>query len=105
MQGIGFIILAAILDVLANRVLELSKGFSRPLWGILALLLVGFAFFLLEKAVEYMNLAVAYASWGAIGILGTAIVGHVFLKQHLSVRGKVGIGLILCSIIILRLGA
>lgn len=105
MREILYVILAAVLDIFANRLIAMSHGFRKPLPGIGALICVAAAFFFLERAIQYMNLAIAYASWGAIGILGTAIMGHLFLKQPLSIRGKLGIACVLSAIVLLRNGA
>ena len=62
---------AALLDVVANMAINRSLGFRHKGWGLLGILLVLCAFTLLSEAVSTgrIDLAVAYATWGAIGIL------------------------------------
>ncbi|MFM7969346.1 SMR family transporter [Aeromonas sp. A-5] len=67
-------------------------GFSSQGWGFLGILLVLGAFTLLSEAVSggQIDLAVAYATWGAIGILGTALGGLLFFRERLKPIGWAG---------------
>ncbi|MCE9785003.1 SMR family transporter [Shewanella algae] len=98
----GYVVLAALIDIAANMVLTRSNGFKRKLWGALAILLVLSAFTLLAQAVKEIDLAIAYASWGAIGILGTAIGGALLFKQRLKPIGWVGIAVVIAAVITMK---
>jgi len=100
---LGFVLLSAILDIIANIFLAKSKGFSRLSWGISAIVLVWLAFWLLSYAMRYVDLAVAYATWGAIGIIGTATGARIFLKNRLRPIGWAGIGTLTVAVILLTL--
>ena len=65
------VIVAALLDIVANLLLAKSQGFRRKFIGFASLGMVGLAFYSLSLAVRDMDLAVAYAMWGGFGILGT----------------------------------
>ena len=67
------VIVAALLDIVANLLLAKSQGFRRKFIGFASLGMVGLAFYALSLAVRDMDLAVAYAMWGGFGILGTSI--------------------------------
>ncbi|MGE6123953.1 SMR family transporter [Aeromonas rivipollensis] len=84
---------AALLDVGANMAINRSLGFRHKGWGLLGILLVLCAFTLLSEAVSTgrIDLAVAYATWGAIGILGTALGGLLLFGERLKPIGWVGI--------------
>ena len=69
------VIVAALLDIVANLLLANSQGFRRKFIGFASLGMVGLAFYALSLAVRDMDLAVAYAMWGGFGILGTSIGG------------------------------
>ena len=58
-----------IFDVLANICLKKSQGFKYKLYGFLAISLVGFAFLCLAYAISIMDLSIAYALFGACGLL------------------------------------
>lgn len=93
---------AAALDVAANLLLNLSDGFRRRGWGVLAILLVLGAFTLLAQAVKHMDLAIAYATWGALGILGTALGGRWWFGQRLNVLGWSGILVVIIAVIVIK---
>ena len=97
-----YLILAAVLDIIANLLLQKADGFRKPQFGIPALVMVCLAFTLLAWATEHMDLTVAYVSWGALAISGTVISGRIFLGQKLNRYGWIGIALILTSIVLLK---
>ncbi len=97
-----FVILAAALDVAANLLLEKSDGFKKKKYGISALLLIFLAFTFLAQATKEISLSVAYASWGALGILGTVVFARIFLGQKLNIVGKIGILLVITSVVLLK---
>ncbi|QUJ67559.1 ligand-binding protein SH3 [Photobacterium sp. GJ3] len=98
----GFVLLAAIVDIAANMALTRSDGFKHRLWGATSIVLVLTAFTLLVQAVKEIDLAVAYASWGAIGILGTAIGGSVLFKQRLTPLGWAGIFVVIAAVVVMK---
>ncbi|WP_016677479.1 multidrug/spermidine efflux SMR transporter subunit MdtI, partial [Yersinia pestis] len=61
---IAFLILAVMLEIVANILLKMSDGFRRKWLGILSLLSVLGAFSALAQAVKGIELSVAYALWG-----------------------------------------
>ena len=63
-----FVICSALIDVAANMMVAKSEGFRRWRWGVAAIVMVWIAFALLGQAVRYMDLATAYAMWGAIWV-------------------------------------
>ena len=97
--------LAAALDIAANVMLAKSCGFKKRLWGVIALMLVGLAFFCLSLAVRTLPLTIAYASWGAIGILGTSLSGWLIFGQKLKPAAYAGMVLLIGGMVFLRLSA
>ena len=75
--GISFVLavfFSAAIEVWANMLLVRSEGFTKIMYAIKALLLVALAFTVLAYAVRGLDLAVAYAMWGACGIVGTSVM-------------------------------
>ncbi|EAH5977437.1 multidrug efflux SMR transporter [Campylobacter upsaliensis] len=97
-----YVVLAALLDIVANLALNKSNGFRNFKWGLLSILLVWLAFYLLALSLEDMKLAIAYTLWGSIGILGTTLGGWYFFKQKLKPIGWVGIFIIIIAVITLK---
>ncbi|PSD27473.1 hypothetical protein C7E18_08175 [Stenotrophomonas maltophilia] len=89
-----FVICSALIDVAANMMVAKSEGFRRWRWGVGAIVLVWIAFALLGQAVRYMDLATAYAMWGAIGVIGTASCGRLLFGNRLRPIGWIGIALV-----------
>ena len=100
--ALPLIVLAAALDVAANMLLVRSDSFRRRGVGLLALALVGLAFYCLSLAVCHMDLAVAYAMWGGFGVLGTSVGGWLLLRQKLYPCAFAGIALLVCGMVLLH---
>ncbi|QIA66089.1 ligand-binding protein SH3 [Vibrio astriarenae] len=98
----AFVVIAALLDIVANMYLSKSKGFEIKKYGFTAIFLVLGAFTLLAQAVKGIDLAVAYATWGAIGILGTALGGYFLLGQKLKPIGWAGIFTVIAAVVVLK---
>ncbi|MBE4524705.1 ligand-binding protein SH3 [Vibrio parahaemolyticus] len=101
-MSFGFVVMAALVDIMANMALTRSKGFKYKGWGIAAIVLVLTAFTLLAQAVKEIDLAIAYASWGAIGILGTAVGGALLFKQKLKPIGWFGIFVVIAAVVVMK---
>ena len=101
--SVFLILMSAILDIIANILLAKSQGFKNKKLGIIALMLVAIAFGLLSIAVKDLDLAVAYALWGCFGILGTSASGWILLGQRMRPTAFLGIALLICGIILLRI--
>ncbi|MGJ8514488.1 DMT family transporter [Carnimonas bestiolae] len=93
-----FVVMAALMDVIANLCVAKSRGFSRLGWGLASILLIWAAFFTLGFAVKSIDVSIAYASWGAIGVLGTALLGRIVFKQKISARSMIGIVMVIAAV-------
>ncbi|MGA6538622.1 DMT family transporter [Stenotrophomonas sp. NPDC101269] len=96
-----FVLCSALIDIAANMMVAKSDGFRRPGWGIGAIVLVWVAFALLGQAVRTLDLATAYAMWGAIGVIGTAVCDRVLFGNRLRPIGWVGIALVTGAVVVL----
>ncbi|XQW87088.1 SMR family transporter [Aeromonas veronii] len=94
---------AALIDIGANMAINRSKGFRYKGWGFLGIMLVLGAFTLLSEAVSggQIDLAVAYATWGAIGIVGTALGGLLFFGERLKPIGLAGMMVMALAVVML----
>ncbi|MEN5083967.1 SMR family transporter [Bosea sp. TWI1241] len=99
-----FVLLAAVVvEVAATSAL---KAFvSAPLFAaILPLLLIGLSFALLSLALRVIPMAVAYAVWEGLGIVGIAVIGHILFAEHLTVSRILALALIIAGIVLLERG-
>lgn len=62
----------------------------------------GAAFFLMYVALKAMPLGVVYAIWSGVGIVVTAAIGAVLLKQSLDLPAMIGMGLIVSGVVVMQ---
>jgi|SRR5699024_2963130 len=93
---------SAALDVYANYCVKRSNGFSQWGWGALALISIIVAFAVLSIAVRYLPLGVAYAVWGSLGMVGTALLDVFIFRSPLGKKGWAGIGCITAGMLLLN---
>ena len=98
------VLVAAVFEVAANLMLGKSEGFKRRLYAFSALILVCLAFSCLAYAVRGMDLAVAYTTWGALGILGTSIGGWFLFRQGMRPCAWLGMAMLISGMAMLHLG-
>ena len=90
-------------EIGATTLLKASEGFSRLWPSIGCACLYVLCFYSFSKALESINLGVAYATWCAAGIVATAVISALVFGQKLTGVGIVGIILIVAGCIILNL--
>ncbi|MDB5046279.1 MAG: ligand-binding protein [Deinococcus sp.] len=93
---------AVALDVAANVLLKRSDGFRHKGLGSAAVALVLLAFTLLGVAVREVPVAVAYAAWGGLGIVTTALLSRRLDGTRLTPIAWAGLALILGSVALLH---
>ncbi len=99
----GLLGLAIITEVIGSTFLVKSEGFSKLFPSIMVVVLFSIAFYLLSQVIKMIPLGIAYAIWGGVGIVLTAIVGYVLFKQTLDGPALLGIALIVSGVAIINL--
>ncbi|MTC21692.1 MULTISPECIES: multidrug/spermidine efflux SMR transporter subunit MdtI [unclassified Providencia] len=99
----AFLILAVVLEILANVFLKMSDGFRHYWLGILSLIAVLGAFSALAQAVKGIELSVAYALWGAFGLIATVAAGWILFNQRLNYKGWGGLVLLLIGMVLIKM--
>lgn len=94
---------AIVLEVAANILMKMSHGFKHKLPFFVAMVCVLTAFTALSFAVRGIPLSVAYAIWGGVGLVATALLGIALFREHLRLSGWCGIGLILIGVWVIRM--
>lgn len=98
-----WLLLAIVLEIIANIFLKFSDGFRRKTYGVLSLMAVLAAFSALSQAVKGIELSVAYALWGGFGVMATVVAGWVLFNQRLSRKGWLGLALLLLGMTLIKL--
>lgn len=99
----AFMALAVLLEVAANIFIKFSAGWRLRGWGALGIACILASFTALSQAVKGIDLSVAYALWGGMGIVLTTAAGWMFFRQALARRGCVGMALIVLGVLLLKL--
>lgn len=101
--GLIYLLLAVATDVIANIFLKKSNGFHNKKYGFASLALIGVAFLFLAQALLTLDLSIAYATWGALGILATTFVDKLFFGLRIKPLGFVGIATMISGIVLLKM--
>jgi len=91
------------LELAGTMLLKRSDGFRRRLPGLVGLGCVLGSFATLAQALKGMDLSVAYALWGGVGILATAALGSLLFHQRIRLVGWCGVALIVAGATVLNL--
>lgn len=100
-----YLILAIIFETSGTTLLKLSNGFTVLLPSVGTILSYAFCFLFLSYALKNIEMSVAYAIWGAFGILLISIIGIFFLNESISFLKFLSILLIILGTIGLRLAS
>lgn len=94
---------AILSEVMAVTAMKLTDGFRKiwP-WAVVMGLCFGLSLYLLSLTLETIPVGVVYGIWTGAGLVVTTIVGQVFFKQVMDRPALVGIGLILCGVVVLQ---
>ncbi|MBP6139922.1 MAG: multidrug efflux SMR transporter [Bacteroides sp.] len=97
-----FLALAIISEVVGSSFLNASQQFTKPIPSIVTVLAYGFCFYFLSIALKSIPLGAAYAIWGGLGIVLTAIISVVVFKHTIDLPAIIGITLIVVGVMILN---
>jgi spermidine export protein MdtI len=99
----AFMAAAIVLEVAANVLVKYSDGFRKRLVGVLGICCILASFTALSRAVQGIDLSVAYALWGGMGIVLTALAGRALFGQRLGRVGWLGVAAIVSGVLLLEL--
>ena len=97
-----YLALAIILEVIGSGFLKASDGFSKPIPTVVTIMAYIACFFFFSQALKGIPLGVAYAIWGGLGIVLTAIISVIVFKQSLDLPAIVGIVLIVAGVFVMN---
>ncbi len=100
--GYGFLFLAIICEVIGTTFLMKSEQFTRLVPTLLMAILYISSFYFLSQTLKTLPLGIAYAIWGGVGIVLTAIIGIVVFKQNIDTPAILGIALIISGVIVIN---
>jgi quaternary ammonium compound-resistance protein SugE len=96
------LVTAGLLDVGWAISMKYAEGYTRLGWTIVSLLLLAAFVYLLGRALQVLEIGVAYTVWTGIGAVGTLIMGVLLFGEALSPTKIAGIVLVLTGIAALK---
>jgi len=99
------LIVAGLLDVAWAIAMKYAEGYTRLGWSLVSLLLLAAFVFLLGRALQVLEVGIAYAVWTGIGAAGTVLMGVLLFGEALSPIKIAGIVLVLTGIAALKLAS
>ena len=90
-------------EVTGSSLLQKSQQFSKLMPTIGLALCFAASLYFLSIALKTIPLGVAYAIWGGLGIVLTAIVSVVVFRMTLDFSAIAGIGLIVSGVLVMNL--
>ena len=100
-----YLIIAGLLEVCWAIGLKYTEGFTKLWPSVFTLATLAASMFLLAKAAKTLPMGTAYAIWVGIGALGAAVLGILLFQESASVARLLCLGLLLVSIIGLKLSS
>lgn len=97
-----FLSLAIVLEVIGSSFMKASDGFSKLLPTAITVVAYIACFFFLSQALKSIPLGIAYAIWGGLGIVLTAIISVIVFKQSLDIPAIIGIILIVAGVVVMN---
>jgi quaternary ammonium compound-resistance protein SugE len=99
------LIVAGLLDVGWAIAMKYAEGYTRLGWSLISLLLLAAFVFLLGRALQVLEVGIAYAVWTGIGATGTVLMGVLLFGETLGMMKIAGIVLVLAGIGALKLAS
>ncbi len=97
-----YLALAIIFEVIGSSFIKASDGFSKWIPTTFVAIAYMVCFYFLAQALKYIPLGIAYAIWGGLGIVLTAIISVVIFKQKLDFYAILGIVLIVSGVVVMN---
>ena len=97
-----FLALSIILEVVGSSFMKASNGFTKIIPTSITIVAYIVSFFILSQALKHIPLGTAYAIWGGLGIVLTAIISVVVFKQSLDLPAIIGIVLIVSGVFVMN---
>jgi len=96
------LVTAGLLDVGWAISMKYAEGYTRLGWSIVSLALLAAFVFLLGRALQVLEVGVAYTVWTGIGAVGTLTMGVLLFGEALNPMKIAGIILVLVGIVALK---
>ena len=93
---------AIISEVVGTTFMKQSEGFTKLVPSLISAVTYAIAFYFLLQTLKTIPTGVAYAIWSGAGIVLIATVAAVFQGQKLDAPAMIGMGLIICGVVVMN---
>ncbi|MCF2904106.1 SMR family transporter [Octadecabacter sp. CECT 8868] len=94
---------AVIFETIGTTALQASQQFTKFGPSVVVVISYALAFYLLALTLKHMPVGIMYAIWSGSGIVLIALIGWVVFRQTLDLPAILGMGMILCGILVIQL--
>ena len=89
-------------EVCGTLLLPASQNFTNLKATVLLALFYGVSFYLLSIAVNFIPIAIMYATWSGLGIFTVAIIAYFLFSQSLNLLAIIGLAFIVIGVILVN---
>lgn len=104
MKHVYMLFAAIALEVTGTTFMKFSVMHEWLIGYPVMLLLMGFSYFCLSKAVKKIPISVAYAVWEGIGLMGTALMAWLIFNESMPPIKLLAFGVIIAGLIMIKKG-
>ena len=94
---------AIVFEVCGTLLLPASQNFTNVKATISLVLLYGVSFYFLSIVVNFIPIAIMYATWSGLGIFTLALVSYFAFNQSLNFLSLIGLALIVIGVILVNI--
>ena len=94
---------AIVFEVCGTLLLPASQNFTNVKATISLVLFYGISFYFLSIVVNYIPIAIMYATWSGLGIFTLALVSYFVFNQSLNYLSLIGLALIVIGVILVNM--
>ena len=94
---------AIIFEVCGTLLLPASQNFTNLKATLSLMLFYGISFYFLSIVVNFIPIAIMYATWSGLGIFTLALVSYFVFNQSLNYLSLIGLALIVIGVILVNM--
>ena len=94
---------AIVFEVSGTLLLPASQNFTNAKATISLVLLYGVSFYFLSIVVNFIPIAIMYATWSGLGIFTLALVSYFAFNQSLNFWSVIGLALIVIGVVLVNI--
>ena len=103
MNGVVYLTIAIVGEVIATSFLRASAGFTQLVPSIVVVVGYCVTFYFFSLALQTIPVGIGYAIWSGVGIILVSIIAYFVYGQSLDLPALIGIGLILSGVLVINL--